>query len=205
MDFASRLTRAPIPYEADRGAEAAALFPDLSPELRTLIAGTAGSSPYLAWINFGSLAFAQGARALRFSIEETLEIVEQAGFMRPQPREASMPYMRSPASRHSRMETVLAWCVAKQRAVTAPAEHSTLPDWLLAGDRPVPLLEDFRMQCVSTRIQAFLMSLVDGKRSVKDIAQVIVEQRLMAPAEAESAVRSFLARMYEDSRRRASF
>jgi hypothetical protein len=158
-----------------------------------------------SWINFGSLAFAQGMRALRFSLEETVEIVEQAGFMRPQPREASIPYMRSPASRHARMETVLAWCVAKQRAAAAPAGHSTLPEWLVAGDRPVPLLEDFRMQAVSTRIHAFLMSLVDGKRSVKDMAQVIVEQRLMAPADAESAVRAFLARMYEDSRRRASF
>ena len=158
-----------------------------------------------SWINFGSLAFAQGARALRFSIEETVEIVEQAGFMRPQPRQASIPYMRSPASRHARMETVLAWCVARQRAAAVPAEHSTLPDWLVAGDRPVPLLEDFRMQAVSTRIHAFLMSLVDGKRSVKEMAQVLVEQRLMAPADAEVAVRSFLARMHEDSRRRASF
>jgi hypothetical protein len=134
-----------------------------------------------------------------------VEIVEQAGFMRPQPREASIPYMRSPASRHARLETVLAWCAAKQRAAAVPAEHSALPEWLVAGDSPVPLLEDFRMQAVSTRIHAFLMSLVDGKRSVKDMAQVIVEQRLMAPADAESAVRSFLARMYEDSRRRASF
>jgi hypothetical protein len=80
-----------------------------------------------------------------------------------------------------------------------------LPDWLVAGDQPVPLLEDFRMQAVTTRIHAFLMSLVDGKRSLKDMAQVLVAQRLMAPGDAESAVRTFLSRMYDDSRRRASF
>jgi hypothetical protein len=158
-----------------------------------------------SWINFGSLAFSQGTRALRFSFEETLGIVEQAGFTRPQPREASIPYMRSPASRHARVETVLAWCVARQRAAELPVQHSTLPEWLVTGTQPVPLLEDFRMQAVSTRIHAFLMSLVDGKRSMKDMARLLVEQRLMAPQDAEPAVRGFLARMYEDSRRRASF
>lgn len=40
-------TRCPIPFEPDRGADAVALFPDLPPELRALIAGAAGCSPYL--------------------------------------------------------------------------------------------------------------------------------------------------------------
>ncbi|MBD3787988.1 MAG: glutamine-synthetase adenylyltransferase, partial [Sphingomonadales bacterium] len=50
MPFAARLTRCPIPYEPERGADAAALFPDLAPELRDLIAGTAGCSPFLAGV-----------------------------------------------------------------------------------------------------------------------------------------------------------
>ena len=44
----ARLTRCPIPHEPERGAEVAALFPDLTPDLRELICGTAGCSPYLA-------------------------------------------------------------------------------------------------------------------------------------------------------------
>jgi glutamate-ammonia-ligase adenylyltransferase len=48
MDFAARLTRAPLPFEPDRGAEAAAAFGDLPAGLREVIAGVAGSSPYLA-------------------------------------------------------------------------------------------------------------------------------------------------------------
>ncbi|MDE3237395.1 MAG: glutamine-synthetase adenylyltransferase [Paracoccaceae bacterium] len=48
MSFASRLTRAPIAFDPAAGAEAAARFPDLPPEVRALIAGTAGCSPYLA-------------------------------------------------------------------------------------------------------------------------------------------------------------
>ncbi len=45
--LAARMTRHPIPFAPDRAAEGLALFPDLAPELRPLIAGTAGCSPYL--------------------------------------------------------------------------------------------------------------------------------------------------------------
>lgn len=45
--FASRLTRAPIPFDPATGSEAARAFADLGPEFAPLIAGTAGCSPYL--------------------------------------------------------------------------------------------------------------------------------------------------------------
>jgi SAM-dependent methyltransferase len=157
------------------------------------------------WVNFGSLSFAQGERAARLSYEETLTHVEQAGFAAPKLHETALPYMRSPASRHSRVETVLAWCTQKERAVDLPREHSRLPEWLVNTHRSVPLLEDFQVQAMSTRIYAFLMALIDGRRSVKDMAQVLVEQRLMTLQEAEVSVRTFLTRMYEDSRRRVGF
>lgn len=48
MSFASRLTRCPIPHDPDRAAEAVALFSDAPPEVRDLIGGTAGCSPFLA-------------------------------------------------------------------------------------------------------------------------------------------------------------
>jgi len=48
MSLASRLTRHPIPHNPERGAEALSHLHDLPPELRPLIQGAAGSSPYLA-------------------------------------------------------------------------------------------------------------------------------------------------------------
>jgi glutamate-ammonia-ligase adenylyltransferase len=48
MTFAARMTRCPLPFDRDRGAGVASQFGDLAPELRALIAGAAGSSPYLA-------------------------------------------------------------------------------------------------------------------------------------------------------------
>ncbi|WP_410216428.1 glutamine-synthetase adenylyltransferase [Paracoccus sp. (in: a-proteobacteria)] len=48
MSFASRITRSPLAMDAARAADVAALFPRIPVPLRDLIAGAAGSSPYLA-------------------------------------------------------------------------------------------------------------------------------------------------------------
>ena len=45
--FAARITRAPRPYERERGEETAEMFPDLTRDLRMVINGAAGCSPYL--------------------------------------------------------------------------------------------------------------------------------------------------------------
>src|SRR6056297_1228022 len=47
MDFSSRITRLPRAHDPEQGAEARALFPDLSEDLADLVKGAAGSSPYL--------------------------------------------------------------------------------------------------------------------------------------------------------------
>jgi glutamate-ammonia-ligase adenylyltransferase len=48
MPFASRLTRAPIPFEPEPASEVRAGFADLPPGLQEVLAGAAGCSPYLA-------------------------------------------------------------------------------------------------------------------------------------------------------------
>jgi hypothetical protein len=74
-----------------------------------------------------------------------------------------------------------------------------VPDWLLQPDKPVPRTPAFEMQAISSRVHAFLLALINGERSQRDMARVLVEQRLMSAQEAEPAVRLFLARLHEDS------
>jgi hypothetical protein len=152
------------------------------------------------WLNFGSLSFGHREAALCYTLDETLEILRQQGFEPDVGREATLPYMRSPASRHSRLETVVAFSAPKRTSVARPAEFSALPEWLVDLSRPVPLSREFEMTAVATRIQAFLMSLIDGKRSAHEIAQLLAAQKLMTADEAGPAVRAFLIRMHEDHR-----
>jgi len=157
------------------------------------------------WLNFGSLSFHVPDAAGRYAIDECAAAIEDSGFSAPSVAEHEVPYLCSPASRHGRRERVVAWRADKVEDLKRIPRHEALPDWLVHGTDPVPLLESFRVQALSTRIHAFIMSLIDGKRSLKDIAQVIVEQRLLDPQEGEPAIRSFLIKMYDESRRGTSY
>jgi len=151
------------------------------------------------WINSGSLAFSSATHAERIGLDEALESLPQAGFGDVKVRETTLPYMRSPASRHSRLENVVTWVTNK---VAAPAEaprSRVLPAWLVEADRPVPRTRAFEMQAISSRIHAFMLALINGERSMRDMAHMLVEQRLMSADDAEAQVRIFLTRLHEDS------
>ncbi len=153
------------------------------------------------WINFGSLAFGAPERARHYSAEEVKSIVSECGFSAPYASEATIPYMCSPASRHGRREKVFTFAAYKERDADRPARHRALPDWIVTGKEPVPLTPSFRTQAMTTQIYSFMMSLIDGKRSIEDMAAVLESQRLMPREEAVPAIRTFLTRMLDDSRK----
>lgn len=153
------------------------------------------------WINFGSLAFEAADCARRYSPEEVRAVVGESGFSDPYVSEATIPYMCSPASRHGRQEKVFTFAAFRERAVKKPARHRALPDWIVTGREAVPLSQAFRTQAVTTQIYAFMMSLIDGKRSIEDMAAVMEKQRLMPHDEAVPAIRNFLTKMYDDAQK----
>jgi hypothetical protein len=109
--------------------------------------------------------------------------------------------MCSPASRHGRNELVVTFCADKTRSIKAPGRYTALPDWLVTGKEPVPALREFQLQAAQTRIYAFVMAMIDGKRSIRDMASLMEQQKLMGRAEAEASIRGFLTRMFDDARR----
>lgn len=153
------------------------------------------------WLHFGSLNFNLADPAMNYSLEETLELAGAAGFTRPETSEAVLPYMCSPASRHGRSERVIAMRAKKIAEASAPPRHTALPDWLVTGRAPVPLLPAFRDQAMATRIHLFIIELIDGKRSLRDMAALMEQQRLMTRDEAEESIRGFLIRLFEDAQR----
>jgi hypothetical protein len=151
------------------------------------------------------LAFSHPERARRYSPEEAKAIVSENGFSDPYVSEATIPYMCSPASRHGRQERVLSFSAYKEREIEQPPRHRALPDWIVTGKEPVPMTQSFRSQAMTTQIYAFMMSLIDGKRTIKDMAVVLEKQKLMSRDEAEPAIRSFLTKMYDDSQKQSGF
>jgi ubiquinone/menaquinone biosynthesis C-methylase UbiE len=156
------------------------------------------------WINFGSLAFSSAQHSRRYSIPEVVEILAGTGFSEPQIEEASIPYMCSPASRHGRQETVFSFAASKTAQAEPPERHRALPDWIVTGKVAVPLQPAFQTQAMTTRVFAFVMSLIDGKRTIDDMALIFEQQKLMPREEAVTAIRNFLIRMQDDANRQAS-
>jgi hypothetical protein len=151
------------------------------------------------WINFGSLSFHQADPAAQLGPDECFEIIEQQGFAKPDHKDTEIPYMCSPASRHSRRETVVSWSATKKTHIKKTARHQSLPDWAVRGQDPIPALEHFRVAAMSTRIHAHIMSLIDGRRSIADIAALLEQQRLMNAREAEASVRGLLIKLFDES------
>ena len=82
MSFAARLTRCPIPFDPEAGAEARARFPELPAEVRDLVAGTAGCSPFLkglldleaAWIGPALAAAPEAALVAELAALDTVAL-----------------------------------------------------------------------------------------------------------------------------------
>jgi len=151
------------------------------------------------WISSGALAFAAGDPARRYALEEVLEIVEEAGFGAPRVHEDEVPYLASPASRHARREKLVTFAAMKEREARAAPAQRPAPPWLERTDFPVPLLPEIERRQLEMRVLGFVVSLVDGQRSIRDIAGVLAEKRMMTKEEAEPAVRGVLARLYAEA------
>lgn len=157
------------------------------------------------WLNFGSLTFDESERSRCYSPEEAKAIVAESGFSDPYVSQATIPYMCSPASRHGRREKVFTFSAYKERQVDSVERHRALPDWIVTGKDPVPLTQSFRTQAMTTQIYSFIMSLIDGRRSIEEMAKILEKQQLMTREEAVPAIRSFLTKMYDDAQRQSGF
>ncbi|MBS0393498.1 MAG: class I SAM-dependent methyltransferase [Proteobacteria bacterium] len=154
------------------------------------------------WVNFGSLAFPWRNPARRLGPDEVREVATEAGFEVTLQRDAALPYMRSPVSRHARTETVALLAAEKRRR--APREDggdAAQPAWLRDTALPVPRTEALALAADASRIQAVLLALVDGKRSIDELTRIVAEQRLLPPAQARSAVQGLLERLLRSAER----
>jgi hypothetical protein len=58
---------------------------------------------------------------------------------------------------------------------------------------------------MTSQIFSLIMSMIDGKRTIKEMAKLLEQQKLMTRQEAEPAIRNFLTKMYDDSQRQSKF
>ncbi|MFK8051698.1 MAG: class I SAM-dependent methyltransferase [Woeseiaceae bacterium] len=157
------------------------------------------------WVWFGSHVFRSKRVEEQHSLEETMAIIEAAGFGDLTLEESDIPYMVSPANRHARQERIITLTMTKQADTETPARHVALPDWLVRGDLPVPTNQSFQSQGMASRIHAFFFSMIDGERSLEDMATLMEQENLMSKAEGIAALRNFMIRVLAESEGYSTF
>lgn len=157
------------------------------------------------WLNFGSLAFNHVHQALNYSLEETLEVIQSHGFLVADTHKDQIPYMQSPASHHGRLETVFSFAAIKQKECDQTAIPDYQPGWLRDLNHAVPLVQAFQAARVVHTIYTDVLALVDGQRSIMDIAQIFGARHTMQREEAAESLRNFFAKMWEESRMGRAF
>ena len=157
------------------------------------------------WLTHGSVAFAGDLPEHRATHAELSELTASLGFNILHTDNQRMPYLQSPGSRHHRQEMVFTQLAqlddTNLTSRKTVRHHQHLPDWLGHNDVEVPLSKAFQTQLTTTRIHAFIMGLIDGKRDINAMAQVLEEQRLMPKAQARQAIKGFLRTMYEEAQK----
>ena len=152
------------------------------------------------WVYHGSLAFQRADPAENINLEELEALASATGFEVQTSAEATQAYLDCPDSRHGRRESVITCTATKISEAGSAPRQQAVPDWIAADREPIPLLPAFQSQAMTTRVHAFIMSLIDGKRTLEDMAEVLEDQRLMPRDDAKTAIRGFLIKMYDEAR-----
>lgn len=139
------------------------------------------------WLNQGPLRFG-GSAARRYSIEEVHELVRTGGFELVAGRTDDAPYFDSPHAGSRRIETVYGF--AARRLPGTPETRtvaSAEPAWASDITAPIPLVPELGALQERLIFSAGALSLIDGTRSLRDLAEALgaelgVEpQRLVEP------------------------
>ncbi|MEM7283686.1 MAG: hypothetical protein AAF438_18880, partial [Pseudomonadota bacterium] len=149
------------------------------------------------WANTGSLAFFHNNEDWRYSEEELLEVLADSGFEVTHHEWVRQPYLQSPHSGHHRTEAVFSFSAKKRTHLLRQASEVFLPNWLTDQKQPVPSDAEYLVTSSSHLLKAQIMSAIDGKRSLDDIAHLVARQYQLDPGEALQAVQRILVDHYE--------
>ena len=153
------------------------------------------------WINTGSLAFAHSQPAWRYSQDEILEVIEDAGFEILDAKRRTLRYLQSPVSAHGRVEMVFSFSARKVRDVKPESPYRYLPEWLCNTKHAVPARPEHVFVSTDHLLRAQVIAAIDGKRSVAEIGRLVARQYDLSPDEATAAVKRILMEVHESSSR----
>ncbi len=146
------------------------------------------------WINLGPLRFKETI-SRTYTIEEVWDIAAQSGFELTVREREDMPYFDSPVSGSRRIETVFCFAARKTAEASPSVARDTVAPWIADTSLPIPLTPALLNLGRTSLFTAGAMSLVDGVRSMSDVANEIGKSTGIAPANLLDQLRAFFAKL----------
>jgi hypothetical protein len=139
-----------------------------------------------------------GSVSSSLSIEEVHELVEASGFELVQRFRRDVPYFDSPHSGSRRHDTVFAFAARRtERMRDLPVPAGPAP-WLGDTTLPIPLAPGFASERSRSVITVGVLSMVDGHRSIRDLAQMLAAQWRSDPGRLEAQLVTLFSRLATD-------
>jgi SAM-dependent methyltransferase/uncharacterized protein YbaR (Trm112 family) len=158
------------------------------------------------WLNIGPLLYDPAVPiTLRFGREELSDLAVRAGFRIEHSSTDSAPYLVSRLNGRGRVEWVLAFCATKLESHPAPSQVEGPPSWLIFNHLPVPTFEGQPLAWSGIAGYHLVISAINGRRTIDDIARVIAVQAREASvslSDIRSAVRQCLIEVHPEGRPR---
>ena len=150
------------------------------------------------WLNLGPLHF-ETALSRFYPIDEARQLVAAGGFQLLSDLREDVPYFDSPHSGSRRSERVFGFA-ARKVAEAAPREASaagppSIPPWIADPELPVTPTPGMAAEARLSAITAGVLGLVDGRRSIGDIARELGRSWGVEPAALVDQLRALLARI----------
>lgn len=149
------------------------------------------------WVNVGPLRF-QGDLARTYTIGEVREIAAAAGFelgAQGPDDQRDLPVLNSPVSGARRTELVFRFAVRKVTEAGTVELGQPLPPWVVNLSQPIPITPGMVALGRSSMFTAGVLGMIDGNRSVLDVARELGRAWGVDPTRLQDELRAFLARI----------
>ena len=153
------------------------------------------------WLNHGPLLYHPSHTMFvhRYRADEVLDLLADNGFEVRHQSWERMLYMQSPAGSQGRTEGVLTFAATRGEPVEA-GDDAELPAWIDRPDLPVQALPAFHGYKPPHPMFASVLSLIDGARSAREIADIMVRDHGLPEHVALEGVLTCLKEIYRATR-----
>jgi uncharacterized protein YbaR (Trm112 family) len=146
------------------------------------------------WVNLGPLRF-QAVLSRAYSIEEVHEIVAGSAFDLVSHDRQQLPYFHSPVSGSHRTDMVFRFSARKTGEAAAVDIPDPAPPWVSNSLTPIPITPALIALGRTSMFTAGVLSMIDGDRSIVDVARELGAAWGVEPARLQDELRAFLARL----------